>query len=154
MSSLEKRLSVFDKAGLRFLNQVAKELSAAYERRAAEGETSMREIAQALGCNRSVIYRRLAGDANLTATTIGAMAKALSLRPADALFVESRPAVAANRPTVDVFACSAPAFGATATETATLVLDRPQVVAHALRRPALARRLSDDAKWNAGTAAE
>jgi DNA-binding phage protein len=98
VSSLEKRLSPHDKAGLRFLNQIAKELSEAYARRAADSDASISDIARLLGCNRSVIYRRLAGDANMTATTIGALAKALSLRPADVLLVDARPAVASNRP--------------------------------------------------------
>lgn len=98
MSSLEKRLSSYDKAGLRLLNQVAKELSAAYAKRAADDDATMSGIARALGCNRSVIYRRLAGDANMTLTTFGAIVKALEFRPADVLIVDNKRPKDSNRP--------------------------------------------------------
>jgi len=65
----------------------------------------MAGLVDALGANRSAIYRRLAGDVNMTATTIGALAKALGLKPNDRLFVSERAAHGAN----DVHVVSGPA---------------------------------------------
>jgi hypothetical protein len=81
------KMSPVRQKGLRFLRKVANEFAVAYEERAASEKGLMFAIAKDLEVNRSAIYRRLAGDANMTATTIGELAAALGLKPNERLFV-------------------------------------------------------------------
>lgn len=86
MTSFEKSFSKADRAGMRFLRGVLRELRAAYAERAKHDPSALRATADALGIDRTIVWRRLNGEVNMTADTIGQMAWALGLRPRKDLF--------------------------------------------------------------------